>query len=286
MSQFAIGLVLLSAVLHALWNFIAKRAIGGTSFVWLFSVIEAALYLPVLFYFLFIAQVDIGLPVVIFMAGSGLLHLLYFVLLSKGYQVGDLSLVYPLARAIGPLISTFAAILLFQERPTLLAFIGGLLVCGGVFWLTGDPRKLRKHDALPGVMFASFTGLSIAAYTLWDSYAVSQMAIAPLMFQSGYGISRVILLTPIALRDWPSVQRTWDHDKWKAASVAVLSSLAYVLILIALSFNPVSYVAPMRVISTLIGVALGASLLKEGDMARRLVAAAVMVIGVFALSLG
>ncbi|MCA9886106.1 MAG: EamA family transporter, partial [Anaerolineae bacterium] len=98
--------------------------------------------------------------------------------------------------------------------------------------------------------------------------------------------SRVILLTPIALRDWPSVQRTWDHDKWKAASVAVLSSLAYVLILIALSFNPVSYVAPMRVISTLIGVALGASLLKEGDMARRLVAAAVMVIGVFALSLG
>lgn len=286
MSSFAIGLILLSAIFHASWNFVAKRAKGGVSFLWLFGLIEATLYLPIAAYLFHTQQIELDLIGLVFIAGSGFLHLLYFVLLSRGYQVGDLSLVYPLARAIGPLISTFAAILLFSERPTPLAFVGGLLVCGGVFWLTGDPRKLRSHDALPGIIFAGLTGLAIAAYTLWDAYAVSDLAIAPLVFQWGLGLSRLVMLTPFALRDWPSVKVAWRDDKWKAAFVAIFSSLAYVLILAALAVSPISYVAPMRVISTLIGVALGASLLKEGDVLRRSVAAVFMVIGVFALSVG
>ena len=68
--------------------------------------------------------------------------------------------------------------------------------------------------------------------------------------------------------------------------MAIFSSLAYILILIALKVSPVSYVAPMRVVSTLIGVILGVGFLKEGDSIRRLGAAVMMVMGVIALSLG
>jgi drug/metabolite transporter (DMT)-like permease len=287
MSLFAIGLVLLSAGFHALWNFVSKQSRGGAVFVWIFGVIELVLYLPFAAYLLISHTTTVLSPTeLLFIVGSGILHLAYFVLLSKGYQVGELSIVYPLARAIGPLIASIAAILIFGERPTVLALLGGIAICGGVFWLTGDPRTLGQRNALPGIRFAGLTGLAIAAYTLWDAYAVSRLLIAPLLLEWGLSLSRVILLTPHALKHWDEVKLTWREDRGKAGFVAIFSSLAYILILAALRISPVSYVAPMRVISTLIGVGMGARFLKEGNARQRLSAAAVMVVGVIALSLG
>lgn len=286
MPLYAIGLVLLSAVFHALWNYVAKRAQGGPLFVWMFCLIEIILYLPLVILVLVNERPTLTLLQLAFIMGSAVLHLTYYVLLTKGYQVGDLSVVYPLARAIGPLIATVVAIVLLGERPTPLAFVGGLLICGGVFWLTGDPRKLHTRDALPGVRFAIYTGIAIAGYTLWDAYAMSFLLIAPLLFEWSSAAFRMLYLTPYALRHWPQVQTMWQRDKGKAAFVAIFSPLAYILVLVALTISPVSYVAPLRVISTLIGVGIGVGLLREGHGLRRLSAAAVMVAGTIALSLG
>lgn len=286
MSPLAISLVLLSALFHALWNYAAKRSIGGPVFIWLFGVVEMFLYLPFVLYLMFNQQPFLSFVGLFFIVGSSVLHIAYFVLLSKGYQVGDLSIVYPLARATGPLIATFTAILLFGERPTILAIIGAFLICGGAFWLTGDPRKLRQHEMLPSMQFALLTGVAIAGYTLWDAYSVTGLMIAPLIFQWGIGAIRVLILTPYTLRHWGLAKTIWQRDKWKVVFVGIFSALAYVLILIALRVSPVSYVAPMRVISTLIGVGMGVGFLSEGDVKRRLSAASVMVFGVIALSLG
>jgi drug/metabolite transporter (DMT)-like permease len=286
MSLFAIGLVLLSAVFHALWNFFAKRAKSGPVLVWLFGVMEMLIYLPFVIYFIIVERPSISFVGLIFIIGSGALHLAYFLFLTKGYQVGDLSIVYPLSRAMGPLVATIAAILLFGERPTTLALFGAFLICGGVLWLTGNPRKLLDMKALSDITFASLTGFAIAAYTLWDAYAVSQLLIAPLLFQWGIGACRVLLLTPYTLQHWDKVEIAWERDKGKAALIAIFSPFSYILILAALAISPVSYVAPMRVTSTLIGVGLAAVFLKESDMARRSKAAIVMIAGVIALSLG
>lgn len=286
MSVLAISLVMLSALFHALWNFVAKKAHGGPVFVWAFGVLEVFIFLPFVVYLIVAQSTHIDFTGLLFLIGSALIHLAYFVLLIKGYQVGALSVVYPLARAIGPFIATIIAILVFGERPTLLAFIGAVLICGGVFGLTGDPRKLRDSKALPGIIYAFYTGLAIAAYTLWDSVAVSQLLIAPLIFQWGSGAIRVLFLTPYALRHWDSAIQIWHDDKWKAGFVAIFSTLSYLLILLVLVTSPVSYVAPMRVVSTLIGVGLGVAILKEEEGMKRLGAALVMVLGVFALSIG
>ena len=56
--------------------------------------------------------------------------------------------------------------------------------------------------------------------------------------------------------------------------------------LVALGFSPVSYVAPAREISILLGAVLGARLLAEGDALRRLLASGAMVVGVVALAVG
>jgi drug/metabolite transporter (DMT)-like permease len=287
MTSLAITLVLASAFFHATWNLAAKRAThNGTAFIWLFGIFEVVLYIPLFVWTLIRDQPAIGLTELFFIVGSSSLHFIYFILLSKGYRVGDLSVVYPLARSIGPLLATVAAIILFHERPSLLAMSGTAMICGGVFWLTGDPRKLRENNALAGVAMAALTGLSIAAYTLWDSYAVSVIAIPPIIYQWGISASRLVLVTPYALRHRAEVRLAWRHDKGKAVIIGTLSSLSYLLMLMAFTLSPVSYVAPLRVVSTLMGVLLGTRLLNEGQSLRRLGAALTMVVGVFALSLG
>ena len=110
MSEFAIALVLSAAVLHATWNYLAKRTYGGLPLVWMYGTLGALIYSPLVIMLLLTMPPEIGLPQIISLTVSSLLQLAYFLLLTKGYQVGDLSLVYPLARGTGPMISTLLAI--------------------------------------------------------------------------------------------------------------------------------------------------------------------------------
>lgn len=286
MTSLAILLVLSSAFTHALWNLVAKRAIGGISFIWLFATIEVILYFPIILFMLSNNQVIIGLIEWVMIIGSAALHLAYFVALTRGYQVADLSVVYPLSRGIGPLLSTVAAVILLSERPSLIALVGTLLITVGIIGLTGDPRKFRDKNLGTGLFYAGLTGLAIAGYTIWDSYTVSYIKLSPIIFQWGITLFRLLILTPIALRQTADIKLAWKKDKWKAMFVAIFSSLSYVLMLFALSFSQVSYVAPLRSISILIGVLLGALVLKEGDFQKRIKASAVMVLGATLLGLG
>jgi drug/metabolite transporter (DMT)-like permease len=287
MTLLAIALVLISAVMHAAWNYVAKQATTrGAIFVWMFASFEIFILGPFALYACWRGQCSLTPIDGVFIVGSATLHVLYFLLLSTGYKVGDLSIVYPLARGAGPLFVTFGAVLLLNERPTLLAVLATVLITGGVFVLTGDPLRLRQSSALPGILFGLLTALSIAAYSLWDSYAVSELMIAPLVFQWGIGTSRAVLMTPYALAHRSEVRQAWREDRGKALIVAVLSPGAYLLILMALTFSPVSYVMPMRSISILIGVLLGTQLLGEADRRRRLMGSGAMMVGVVMLGLG
>jgi len=286
MTGVALVLVLSSAVLHATWNYYAKRVGGGAGFIWLITVIQAVIYAPLAFLVIAREQPAIGLPQLVAIVGSAAIHIAYFLLLSRGYRTGDLSLVYPLARGTGPMLSTAAAILLLGERPTPLALGGAVLIGLGVFVLTGDPRKFRQSGAGQAVIYALLTGLVIAGYTLWDKRAVSILLIPPLVYDWSNGFVRGFLLTPYALTHRAEVARHWREHRTAALMVGILSPLSYILVLTALTFSPVSYVAPTREISILLGAALGARLLSEGDVVRRLAAAAVMMTGVVFLALG
>jgi drug/metabolite transporter (DMT)-like permease len=220
------------------------------------------------------------------MAGSAALHTAYFLLLNQGYRVGDLSLVYPLARGTGPLLSSLAAIIFLGERPSLVAVAGALMIVIGIVILTGNIARLRQSANRDAVGYALITGLFIAAYTLWDKQAVSHFAILPIVLDWGANVGRAILLTPFALRYSEETVIEWRDHKWEAIAIAILIPLSYILVLTAMSFTPVSYVAPAREISILIGTVLGARLLAEGEAPRRLAAASAMVLGVVALVVG
>ncbi|MGN6809666.1 MAG: EamA family transporter [Thermomicrobiales bacterium] len=286
MSAFALVLILASAVAHATWNLFAKRASGGATFVWLVDALAMVIYAPFTLVIVLRGGLAFGWVAFGFIAGSAALHLAYFLLLQQGYRLGDLSLVYPLARGTGPMLATIVAIALFGERPTPLALAGAVLIVGGVFVLTGGGGGWGGRHARKAVGFALLTGVVIASCTLWDKRAVSALAIPPLVLNWALGVVRCALLTPVVLRQPAKVRAEWRAHRREALVVAVLSPLAYILVLTALVFTPVSYVAPAREIGILIGVIFGARLLAEGYARRRLLAAGAMVLGIAALALG
>jgi drug/metabolite transporter (DMT)-like permease len=282
----ALFLILAAAFIHATWNFLAKRASGHAIFTWLFAVLSALFYTPVAIALILFCGASIGWVAIGFMAGSAALHTAYFVLLNQGYRSGDLSLVYPLARGTGPLLSSIAAILFLGERPSVVGLLGAVLVIGGVIVLTSNVEQLRRAGARTAVQYALVTGAFIAAYTLWDKQAVSRFAISPVLLDWGANLGRAVLLTPFALRHQDKVRVEWQTHRWEAAGVGLLAPLSYILVLTALAFTPVTYVAPAREISILIGTVMGTRWLAEGDAARRLLGAGAMVAGVVGLALG
>ncbi len=286
MTHAALGLVLAAAFVHATWNFLAKRAGGGAAFVWLFGVLSTAMYAPLAAAVVIWQRPHIGPIQILFLAGTAVLHLAYFLALQAGYRAGDLSLVYPLARGTGPMLSTAAAILVLGERPTPVALAGTLLIGGGIFLLAAGPHAPGRHGAGQPVAFALVTGAFIAAYTLWDKHAVSALAVPPLLLDWCDNFGRAAFLTPVALRRREEVRELWRTRRSDVLWVAALTPLAYLLVLTAMVRTPVSYVAPAREISILIGTVMGTRLLAEGNATRRLVAAAAMVGGVSALALG
>jgi drug/metabolite transporter (DMT)-like permease len=286
MTAVALTLVLLSAVTHATWNLIAKRASGGPAFNWLFDCMSVVVCLPLGIAQVLIQPSPIGVVEGIFVLGTGILHTAYFLLLGQGYRVGDLSLVYPLARGLGPMLSTAAAVLILGEQPTGLALAGAALIGVGVFVLAGDPRRLRGSQAGQSVVFALLTGVVIAAYTLWDKQAVSAVHIPPILYFYLFTVVRAVLLTPLAVQRWATVKEEWRVHRRHALGIAVLSPVSYILVLYALTISPVSYVAPAREIGILLGALMGARWLSESDVQRRMAGAVAMVLGVVALAVG
>ena len=286
MTAVALVLVLTSAVLHATWNFVAKRVQAESPFLFLIYVVGSLAYTPFAIAIIVIAQPRLGIWVVAFVAMSIVLQTVYFATLTAGYRAGDLSLVYPIARATGPLLATAGAIAVLGEHPSVLAIVGALAIVTGALVLTGDPRLLRARGAGRAVGYALLTGVVIALYTLWDKTAVSVALIPPLVYDWMTIGGQALVVAPAAWRRRVDVVRVWNEQRGQVVFVGLVSRLSYLLMLTALAISPVSYVAPARETGILFGTLLGARVLSEGDLRRRLIGASGMVVGVIALALG
>lgn len=269
MSTLGLALVLAAAVCHATWNVFVKRIGGGAELIWLFSVLSVLIYLPVAVWIILVQKPVFGPWQALFVAGSAVLHLGYFLLLQTGYRKGDLSLVYPTARATGPLLSTAFAVLFLGENVTLQMAAGAAVIVFGVLMLTGGIRP-GAQQLSASLLFGIGAGTLIGSYTAWDAYAVSALLVPPLLLDYVSSIGRVVLLAPIASRNHSSVRRHWREHKAGVLIIAVFNPLAYILVLYALTFTPVAYVAPIREVSVLLTVLAGSILLQEGSLKQRL----------------
>jgi uncharacterized membrane protein len=142
-------------------------------------------------------QLSLGFWELVFIAGTTALHLAYFLLLQAGYRAGDLSLVYPMARVSGPLLSTLFAVAFLNENITLQMALGAIAIIGGVLCMMGG-GSMGAKTAMPSVLFGIAPGFFIGCYTVWDAYAVSVILIPPLLLDYFSTLGRCVVLVPIA----------------------------------------------------------------------------------------
>jgi drug/metabolite transporter (DMT)-like permease len=286
MSFKVLALVISAALLHAFWNLISKKANGGAPFIWLMYIASTLIYLPLLIYFMQHGDTIFSLPVLFLSLISAVLHIGYFIILQKGYRSADLSVVYPLARGTGPLFSCMAAILFLNEPLKLKATIGLALVLAGVLVITGISfGKKNSTKVMTGVFWGVLTGLFIALYTFNDAFAIKSYAISPLILTFVSNIFSVVLLLPFVIGQKPALKQEVKIHKWSIVAIGLLSPAAYILVLEALKYAPLTVIAPARETSILLGVFMGAKVLSEKDGKRRLVASVLILGGIIALSL-
>jgi len=292
MSVFALVLVLSAALCHAAWNVIAHGVSRiGVPFLWWGAAASVLVWGPVI-----PLTGGLGAPdpdlVGGFVTGvlvSGVLHVAYMLVLQQGYSRGRLSTVYATARGTGPALSSFLAVVLLGESIAPLALVGIVVIVVGVI-ATGlidrtapGPGRRRRLD--PGILFGVLTGVTIAAYTIWDAHALRTWDLSPVAFMVGCCLMELVLYLPAAYRRRGEMLGVARAHWPRILAFGVLSPLSYILVLTAVTLAPVALVAPIREVSVVLVSLFGALVLREGSAVRRIAASVVVVGGVLLLAL-
>ncbi len=304
MTLTALVLVLAAAVAHSIWNIVAAKSSGsGVPFLFWGAVLSTLIWGVAVPFTGGIGSSGPG-PFLLAVVVSGLLHVLYMLVLQRGYRSGELSTVYATARGSGPVLTVLVSILLFGERPGAVSLGGVALVIAGVvaFGVIGRRRAAgaaappragtaRRWD--PAIVFGLLTGVAIAVYTLWDVYMVNSFGLAPVAFMVGTSLAQAVVFG--GMLGAQSVRAGRDADgagairrlrgelraSWRRLLVfGVLSPLSYILVLTAATMAPLSLVAPMRELSVVLVGLYGAFRSHENNPGLRLTAAVVVVCGV------
>ncbi len=282
MFSLAIILVVVSGLLHAIWNLLAKRAFNPGVFLWSFQWVAVALYLPW-------AVAAIGLHPI---PGRGWMllivavaaHATYVLLLSRTYSLGDLSQVYPLMRGVSPLMVPVLGVTLLGEHLTGLGWLGIAAVLAGIGmlgeWRRSPAASLRGPSK--AIWLALLVGFSITAYTVLDKVALHDVPAVAL--NDGSNIGNLMALTWWAMRSG-TIKREWVAH-WKTIVVGgVISPGGYLLFLTALHMAPVARLAPMREIGIVFATMLGVLLLKEIEGWKRFGASGLITLGAVLLAM-
>lgn len=251
--------VLAAAMLHAAWNAMAKGRgstdpLVGTLILGIGCGVVA---LPVL--------VVSGLPATAsypYVVASGLIHILYFVLVGLSYRVADYSAVYPLMRGSAPLLTTLAGGVWLAE-PLTPQILGGvtLLSCG----VLGLGSNALRRGGLNGrgLLIAGTNILVIVLYTLTDGLG-GRLSGNPLGYVAAMLLVTAIFLVPMALyvrgRQIAADMATNWHIGLLGGTMALTS---YAVALWAMTRAPIGAVAALRETSVLFGTLIAVVALKE-----------------------
>lgn len=282
MSIPSIFLLLVSASLHALWNFLLKRS--DEKYI--------AMGWQVIFggVFAFLLLLIVGLPprsIWTFALVSMLIEAVYFILLSNAYTDNDFSLIYPIARGTAPAFIMLWSVLFLHEEPTTGGMIGiGLIVCGmitiGATSLI-QSRGSRLH--FKGITLALTVALMISFYTLVDGAAVqngSSLSYGLLMFTlvpiptTTYNIRRY---------GWKRFTSAWNGPLLPIIIAGVLGVIAYLMALFAYTIAPVSYSGSIRQVSVVMGAFLGWQFLGEKMGGMRVIGAIIIFVGILTIAI-
>ena len=278
MPLIALVLVLSSVVLHASWNAIVKsdddRLVAGWATTAAGAVLGAALLAASGF------PSSHALP---FVALSGIVHSGYMIALTRAYDFGDLSLVYPIARGVAPVVATAGAAAVFRESLPGPAYMGIGLIALGVLLLGAPRRGAAAPPPERALAWSLLTALTIACYTLIDRQGVrrtSPQSYIGVLFL----IDALILSAYVGWRRGTAPWRLVPPGRWGMLGLSGAFSLgAYLLVLAALAISRVGYIAALRETSVIIAAWVGWRHLGDQQGPRRLISSGIVAAGLVIL---
>jgi len=284
MPPIALALLLVAALLHAGWNLFVKRAGEKQVFTWWGLVVGSVCFAPLL---LMSQSFPLRIwPYVIF---SALVEGAYYIILTRAYEHGDFSLVYPMARGAAPAFLVVWAVLFLGERPGPAGFVGlallvlGLVIVGGNTWWS-----LRKTTALrtSGIVLALSVALCISIYSAIDGAAVH--IVAPLPYTVLVISLSTVFITPVILVRYGgrAAVAEWRANWFRIVIVGILMMLSYMLVLQTYAIAHVSYAGAIREISVVFAAFIGWRWLGEDFGLLRLLGASVIFVGILVIAIG
>ncbi len=287
----ALFLVVLSAFLHAAWNAAAKGSGAPAAFVFLADLAALVILIPAFFFF---SLADLTPEVWLMVLLTGAIHGVYAWSLTRAYESGDLTLVYPISRST-PAFVPLLAVPLLGERVSVGGGVGIALVMIGMWMVSTNARLTGLNLVTPELRFAYVTLASTVAYSLVDKRAMSLLDANPWRGPAPRAVAYYALLCVSYLPFFfVFSRRRLELHALKAAararplaiiSVVVASFVSYTLILQALRTAPVSYVVATRQLSVVFAVGLALFWLRERPSRARVVGALLTVVGVATIGL-
>lgn len=290
MSATALALLVVAAILHPTWNLLTKQSRDKLVFVWCSVWIGVAAYLPLILVAYGWDGLRLAMAAWNWVLATGLLHALYFLFLAAAYEAGDLSVVYPLMRGLGPLLVALLAPHVLGEQLSGAGMAGIGLVLLGIYTVHLQGFRLadlgRPFVAIRsrGSAFGLLAAATIPAYSLVDKVGVSR--VPPFLYVYWMFILTAACLTPIVWpRRWPQVRAEWAQNRRSICAVGILSLGTYFLVLTALRISKVSYLVAAREMAIVVGAILGTVVLKEGYGPQKTAGSVLIVAGVLTLAL-
>lgn len=279
MTGLALGMVIGSGMLHAIWNLLAKQSGSQMAFLWWAQAVAAVVFVPIAI-LVEAHRIPVQTGPLLYLLLSMALHGLYMVLLANAYKAGDLSVVYPIMRGTGPVLVPVLGVAVLGDRLTVLDTAGIAVIAFGIILLGSWRPAPSPHKQ--SIILAIAVGLVITAYTFADKLALSYGNIPPLTLNAASNIGNCLCLTWFAVRGG-QLKSEWSGNKLFWILGGLFASGGYSLFLYAMQLAPVSQLAPMREIGTVFGALLGVLILREAQGPNRLTASLLITAGVVAI---
>lgn len=290
MSNLAFSLIIISAVMHAVWNLLVKRSRHKTVFIWWMFIASCGLFtlaLPL------VPEPFLwpGAETLLMLAIGSICFVLYHLFNGRAYQDGDLSVVYPLCQTSMVYVPIWGVALL-GERFTIPGVGGILLVVLGTFSvqmqrisLSELARPFRDLSS-PSVRAALSAGFIYSVGSIAEKTGVKHYA--PVYFTYFLALSMLLLMTLNITRPKYRTLRIAElRENWLpilcSGPVVVTSFLTFRY---GLNLAPVGYAVPVRQVSIMVGVLIGILFLRESFGRIRLLSAVLIVAGAVLIRFG
>lgn len=278
-------LIFIAALLHAVWNIILKEARDNLTALWLQMLVTVVYLVPLSLIYFGLPPKE-SLPTLIF---SGIMQAVYYVLLGKCYQSGNLSIVYPLTRGLAPVFVCIFSVVLGLETLTFPVFLSLLLIVFGIY-VVNMPALNFKNILAPfktliqdsSTRLSMLVGVVIALYTLSDKVNVRYTS--PFTVYAVITLIPTVLLAPLLCKKEKVKAELAGKGKFRIVGISVFMVAAYCLVLLAMTKCNASYISSIREVSVVF-VALYTSLRsKNPDWQPKIIGSVIIFTGIVLVS--